>query len=170
MAIFLVTDGMTFAGLLFAWADLRAKAGWAHAAGRPSVAVAAAMTAVLLLSSVSAVTAVRRARGGDGRGAAGALLLSAAGGALFLLGQAIEWTHLLRAGFTLPSGNFPAAFFVITGFHGLHVAAGVAILLLVAAAGRRGRDAARNVEIAGLFWNFVDAVWIVIFAVVYVLG
>jgi cytochrome c oxidase subunit 3 len=97
------------------------------------------------------------------------LLAAAAGGALFLLGQAGEWDHLIRTGFTLPSGNFPAAFYVITGFHGLHVAAGVLVLLLVVLASRRGGGGARTVPVAVLFWNFVDAVWLFIFAAVYVI-
>lgn len=156
MWIFLVTDAITFAALLGAYAVLRAKStAWPRPSHVLGLALPAVMTAVLVAASGAMLAALRGRRR--------ALLLAAAGGALFLAGQAAEWTHLVRAGFTLPSGTFPATFFVITGFHGLHVLAGVLLLLLVAA---RGADR-HETAIAGLYFNFVDALWLVIFTAVY---
>jgi cytochrome c oxidase subunit 3 len=96
------------------------------------------------------------------------------GGALFLGLQAYEWTHLI--GHTLPHYNlafgkdlFATTFFVLTGFHGMHVTGGVIYNSSVLAAVNRGRYQAKHVEIAGLYWHFVDLVWILIFTFVYLL-
>jgi cytochrome c oxidase subunit 3 len=104
------------------------------------------------------------------------MFVTAAFGALFVGMQAYEWSKLIADG-VRPWGNpmgaaqFGSAFFMITGFHGLHVSAGVVYLLVVAIRLLRGRyDRAGNyqiVEIAGLYWHFVDLVWVFIFAVFY---
>lgn len=171
MWIFLATDLMTFGGLFFAHLMLRARhPEWPLLTRVPGLALPAAMTAVLLGSSVLMLLALRRARAGDRRGAARLLAATAAGGVLFLLGQALEWRHLIRAGHSLTSGTFPPTFFVATGFHGLHVLAGALVLLAVAFGVARGRflvNDAGGVAVAGLFWQFVDAVWLLILGFVY---
>jgi len=96
------------------------------------------------------------------------------GGALFLGCQAYEWTHLIHE--TLPHHKlsfsthlFATTFFVLTGFHGLHVTGGVIYNSVVLALVSSGRWGPNNVEIAGLYWHFVDLVWILIFTFVYLL-
>jgi cytochrome c oxidase subunit 3 len=111
------------------------------------------------------------------RGPTAALMLATAAlGATFVGMQAFEWTKLIHEG-VRPWGNpmgapqFGSAFFMITGFHGLHVSAGVIYLLVVALRVLRGRyEKSGNyqiVEIAGLYWHFVDLVWVFIFALFY---
>ncbi|MGV3653540.1 MAG: cytochrome c oxidase subunit 3, partial [Noviherbaspirillum sp.] len=104
------------------------------------------------------------------------MLATALLGATFVGMQALEWTKLIHEG-VRPWGNpmgaeqFGSSFFMITGFHGLHVSAGVIYLLVVAWRVLRGRyEASGNyqiVEIAGLYWHFVDLVWVFIFAFFY---
>ena len=96
------------------------------------------------------------------------------GRAIFFGLQAYEWTHLITE--MLPHHNlafgkdlFATTFFVLTGFHGMHVSGGVIYNSCVLAAVYRGRYQAKHVEIAGLYWHFVDLVWILIFTFVYLL-
>jgi cytochrome c oxidase subunit 3 len=105
------------------------------------------------------------------------LLLTALGGALFVSLQAYEWTHLIHRGLHI-GGNpwgatlFGTSFFMVTGFHGLHVTGGVIYLLSVLGAVSRQADIRRKynmVEIAGLYWHFVDLVWIMVFTFMYLL-
>lgn len=105
------------------------------------------------------------------------LFLTALGGAIFLGLQAYEWTHLIQGGLKIfgnPWGAtlFGASFFIITGFHGLHVTGGVIYLLAILGVVRRIPDMRYNymiTEIAGLYWHFVDLVWIMVFTFVYLL-
>ena len=102
------------------------------------------------------------------------MLLTAAGGAAFLSMQAVEWGVLIRQGVTLTTnpwdvpafGNY---FFTITGFHGSHVLIGVLVLLNVLARTSAGKTTAEGVEIAGLYWHFVDLVWVFIFTCFYLI-
>jgi cytochrome c oxidase subunit 3 len=104
------------------------------------------------------------------------MVATAALGATFVGMQAFEWTKLIMEGarpWENPWGapQFGSAFFMITGFHGLHVSAGVIYLLVVANRVRKGfydkRGSYEMVEIAGLYWHFVDLVWVFIFAFFY---
>ena len=94
-------------------------------------------------------------------------------GAIFLGIQAYEWTHLLTHGGLSPRKDlFSATFFAITGFHGFHVTCGVIYLLAILAQSFRGVYTAQSnerVEIAGLYWHFVDLVWILVFTFVYLI-
>jgi cytochrome c oxidase subunit III len=93
-------------------------------------------------------------------------------GAGFLGFQAYEFTHFYREGLTLQTNLFGSTFYVLTGFHGAHVTIGVVWLLILWFDMFRGRllpqDALR-LEVAGLYWHFVDIVWIVIFTLVYLM-
>ena len=102
------------------------------------------------------------------------LLATIAGGALFLGCQAYEWIHFIEEGarlFANPWGvpQFSASFFVITGFHGLHVLSGVVALAVVAVRAMRNKYSAEGIEVAGLYWHFVDVVWVFVFAFFYLL-
>ncbi len=127
---------------------------------------------ILLMSSVSMVLALSAIQRGDVRVMRIWLTTTALLGVLFLSGQAFEFTQFYRDGLTLDANMFGTTFFVLTGFHGAHVAVGVLILGSIVALSTRGKitqENALNVELAGLYWHFVDIVWIVIFTLVYLL-
>ena len=136
----------------------------------------AVMTFVLITSSGTMAMAVNCAYRRDRVNAARLMFVTAAFGALFVGMQAFEWTKLIEEG-VRPWGNpmgaaqFGSTFFMITGFHGLHVTAGVIYLLVVAVRLLHGKyDHSGNyqiVEITGLYWHFVDLVWVFIFALFY---
>ncbi len=129
-------------------------------------------TFVLLMSSLAMVLfleAVQR----DARASARIWNAAVIGlGGLFLAGQVFEFRHFYHEGLTLQQNLFGATFFVLTGFHGAHVTVGViwmTTLLLLQFLGRLGSERSLDVEVAGLYWHFVDVVWIVIFTVVYLI-
>ena len=127
---------------------------------------------VLLMSSVAMVLALSAIQRGDRRGTQIWLLATALLGMSFLAGQAFEFTEFYREGLTLSTNLFGTSFFVLTGFHGAHVSVGVLILLSLyirGAQGKLGPEQSLNVELAGLYWHFVDVVWIVIFTLVYLI-
>ncbi len=134
------------------------------------------MTFDLITSSGTMALAVNYGYRRDRGRTAALMFLTAAFGAIFVAMQAIEWTKLITQEGVRPWGNpmgasqFGAAFFMITGFHGLHVSAGVVYLCVVAFKVLRGDYEQRGyeiVEIAGLYWHFVDLVWVFIFAFFY---
>lgn len=127
---------------------------------------------VLLMSSVTMVLALAAIQRGDQRGLRIWLLSTALLGLLFLSGQAFEFTEFNREGLSLSSNLFGTTFYVLTGFHGAHVTVGVLILLsllVMAFRGRLTQAQSLNIELAGLYWHFVDVVWIVIFTLVYLI-
>ncbi len=137
----------------------------------------AIMTFVLITSSGTMALAVNYGYRRDKNKAVVFILLTALFGATFVGMQAFEWTKLIVDEGVRPWGNamgaapqFGACFFMITGFHGMHVTAGVIYLIIVAVLIRKGRYDNTNfeiVEIAGLYWHFVDLVWVFIFAFFY---
>ena len=127
---------------------------------------------VLLMSSVSMVLAFAAIQRNDRRGLQVWLMCTALLGMTFLAGQAFEFTEFYHQGLTLHSNLFGTTFFVLTGFHGAHVSVGVLILLSLFMMSLRGRlthKNALNVELAGLYWHFVDIVFVVIFTLVYLI-
>ncbi len=127
---------------------------------------------VLLMSSVSMVLALAAIQRGDQWGLRVWLATTALLGVLFLSGQAFEFTEFNREGLSLSTNMFGTTFFVLTGFHGAHVTVGVLILLSLLAMALRGKltpAKSLNVELAGLYWHFVDIVWIAIFTLVYLI-
>src|SRR5690606_6854610 len=129
-------------------------------------------TFVLLMSSLAMVLGVNAAQRNEGRVARRWVGVTALMGLTFLGFQAYEFTHFYHAGLSLSSSVFGTAFYTLTGFHGAHVAVGVIWLLTLLYHGRGSgltADKADDVEVAGLYWHFVDIVWIVLFTVVYLL-
>ena len=127
---------------------------------------------VLLMSSVSMVLAFAAIQRNDRRGLQVWLMCTALLGMTFLAGQAFEFTEFYRQGLTLRANLFGTTFFVLTGFHGAHVSVGVLILLSLFMMSLRGgltHKNALNVELAGLYWHFVDIVFVVIFTLVYLI-
>jgi heme/copper-type cytochrome/quinol oxidase subunit 3 len=125
---------------------------------------------VLLMSSVTMVLALAAIQKGNVRGMQVWLLTTAILGTLFVAGQAYEFTEFHHEGLSLSTNLFGTTFFVLTGFHGAHVTVGVLILMSLFVYSLRGgiqQKDSLNVELAGLYWHFVDIVWIVIFTLIY---
>jgi cytochrome c oxidase subunit 3 len=175
MWIFIISDALTFAGFLIAYGFMRQTSpSWPIPSEVFSMVLITFMTFVLISSSAVMAMAVSAARAGDPKTATRFLALTIVGGAIFLGCQAYEWSHFIHEGATLtqnPWGvpQFAAAFFVITGFHGFHVLSGVTILAIVALRAAMGKYSADQVENAGLYWHFVDVVWVFVFAFFYLL-
>ena len=130
---------------------------------------------VLLMSSLTMVLAHNALSRGDQNGTRTWLFATAALGSVFLGGQVFEFTDFIREyGMTLSTNPAASAFYLLTGFHGAHVAIGVIMLLsLWGISLRRGGLSEKqglNLELVGLYWHFVDIIWIVIFTVVYLLS
>jgi heme/copper-type cytochrome/quinol oxidase subunit 3 len=125
---------------------------------------------VLLMSSVSMVLALAAIQQGDLRRMRIWLVTTSLLGMLFLGGQAYEFTQFYREGLHLDTNMFGTTFFVLTGFHGAHVSVGVLILMSLWAGSLKGKlteEHSLSVELAGLYWHFVDIVWIAIFTMIY---
>ena len=125
---------------------------------------------VLLMSSLTMVLALSSIQRGNHRNCRVWLLATALLGMVFIGGQVFEFTDFYEHGLTLKTSPFGSSFFVATGFHGAHVTVGILMLLSLVGmslAGRLPTEDARKVELIGLYWHFVDVVWIVIFTVVY---
>jgi heme/copper-type cytochrome/quinol oxidase subunit 3 len=181
MWIFLVGDAMGFATLLCGYGAMRyGSADWPNPLERLGINLTAFMTFLLICSSVTMVKGLEAVRNRDRAKAKMYLLLTAIGGAGFLGLQAFEWTKLIGEGLKIwgnPWGAslFGTTFFLITGFHGLHVTGGVIYLMVMLFLVSRptielGPGWTYNVvEISGLYWHFVDLVWIMVFTFVYLL-
>ena len=174
MWFFLLSDLLTFVGLLLGYGILRAAATtWRHP-GEPALNLpfTLLLTAVLIVSSVTMLAARDAAQAGDRRRASRWLLATALGGGLFLLGQYAEWfglgsPGLMAEGLRFGRSPYASTFYAITGFHGLHVLAGVVYLLAVLRRNAAGRASPGEVELVGLFWHFVDLVWNLVFTFLY---
>lgn len=126
----------------------------------------------LLMSSLMMVLALAAVQRGDMRWAKIWLFSTALLGTFFLAGQVYEFSSFVHEGLTIKTNLFGCTFFVLTGTHGAHVTVGVLWLLTLwvrALQGKLGPENAMTVEITGLYWHFVDVVWIVIFTLVYLL-
>jgi heme/copper-type cytochrome/quinol oxidase subunit 3 len=176
MWVFLVSDAFSFAALLIGYGILRGgRPQWVQE-GEPALAIpfTAALTFLLVSTSLTNVLAWAAAVEGRRRAAAALLLVTALGGLLFLVGQYHEWFGLWAPGLAAEGLAFgrsarASTFYVITGYHGLHVVIGVLYILAVLAQYVRGRATAHDVEILGLYWCFVDFVWIFVFSFVYLM-
>ena len=175
MWIFLVGDALLFAGFLASYGFARMTSpAWPDRSQMFHLEFIALMTFVLISSSATMATAVGAAHRGDRKIVLRCVLLTILGGLIFLGMQAYEWTSLIRAGASLhgnPWGvaNFSSYFFLITGFHGSHVLSGVIILAILAVRFASGRSRQESPELAGLYWHFVDLVWVFIFTLFYLI-
>jgi heme/copper-type cytochrome/quinol oxidase subunit 3 len=126
---------------------------------------------VLLMSSLTMVLALNAVQRRDQRALRSWLLATAFLGLCFIGGQIYEFTTFVEEGLTLSTSTFGSSFFVLTGFHGAHVTVGILMLLALYGLSLAGKlddpNGARPVEFIGLYWHFVDIVWIVIFTIVY---
>ncbi|MBL8778895.1 MAG: heme-copper oxidase subunit III [Acidimicrobiales bacterium] len=127
---------------------------------------------VLLMSSLTMVLAVGSWMRGDLRRGRTWLLTTALLGGIFIAGQVYEFTSFVKEGMGYTTNLAASSFYTLTGFHGVHVTVGIIMLVSLAAlsfTGRLGADRAETVEIVGLYWHFVDVVWILIFTIVYLI-
>ncbi|MBI1955027.1 MAG: cytochrome c oxidase subunit 3 [Acidobacteria bacterium] len=175
MWVFIVIDALLFAGLLASYGFVRlASPVWPKQSEVFHLELIGLMTFLLISSSATMASAVGAAQRGNRAQATRFLLLTMLGGLGFLGMQAYEWTALIGEGarlYTNPWGvpQFSASFFVITGFHGSHVLSGLVILAVVVLRSLQGRATKEGVELVGLYWHFVDLVWVFIFTLFYLI-
>jgi cytochrome c oxidase subunit 3/cytochrome o ubiquinol oxidase subunit 3 len=127
---------------------------------------------VLLMSSVTMVLALSAIQRGDSQRLRLWLTTTALLGATFISGQVYEFTSFVKEGMGYTTNVAASAFYTLTGFHGVHVSVGIVMLMslvLMSARGRLPKERSETVEIIGLYWHFVDIVWILIFTVVYLI-
>ena len=175
MWAFIITDGLLFAGFLVSYGFAKlSQPTWPGQDEIFNLSFIAVMTFVLISSSATMASAVRAAQIGDSARVGRFLWLTAVGGLIFLGMQVYEWSHLIHQGVTLSSNPwdvplFGAYFFLITGFHGTHVLSGVLILVITALRHSKRLTSPAGVEMAGLYWHFVDLVWVFIFTLFYLI-
>ena len=183
MWIFIVTDALLFSGLLCGYAFLRqaSTSPWPKQSEVFSIPFIALMTFILITSSMTMGTAVTAARAGRPQEGPPDPVLTIVGGLCFLGCQAYEWSHLIHEGARLTgalpgsalgpgrAAPFAQAFFVLTGFHGSHVLSGLIILIVTFIRWSMRKTPSQGVEMAGLYWHFVDLVWVFIFTLFYLL-
>ena len=178
MWLFIISDCLTFSALLFAYTYSRvANPNWPKPFQfSPSIIFSTVMTFCLLSSSLTMVMAVHSMNHGN-RSAAGKWILGTmAGGGLFVGLHLTEWLNLINNEHVTPAGNpwgvpqFGATFFGLTGLHMTHVIIGIVYLAIVCQAVFRGKLKPIDVEVSGLYWHFVDLVWMFIFPLVYLMS
>ncbi len=160
MWLFIIADTMTFAACLVAYGFLRN---------------GTANCFVLLSSSLTMLIGLRSARAGDKAGAVRWIMITAALGVAFALLHVREWLGLIGEGLSLfhnpwGTGLFGASFFSVTGLHLTHVTCGVIALIVVGMRYKGGRYNADDIEVLGLYWHFVDLVWMFVVPLVYLLN
>lgn len=177
MWLFILSDSMTFSALLIGYSYVRlASANWPTPFHFfPSIVLATVMTVALLSSSLTMALAVAASKRGDRKQVVRNIGLTIAGGLAFIVLHVNEWLTLIHEGVRLWANPwnvplFGAAFFTLTGLHMFHVATGLVYLAVIAAGVARGRFTHEDVEISGLYWHFVDLVWMFIFPLVYLLS
>jgi len=197
MWYFLMSDAFTFGAFLISYGTVRFSSNsWpdpnhvfnafplAHGVNLP-LAFVSLMTFILIISSVTMVLAVHAGHNGDKKGVVKWIFWTIIGGLAFLACQAWEWTHLHEEGAwwgrnpfpnangTVASTNFSNFFFTITGFHGFHVFSGVIINIIMLIMAQKGVFDRKGhylmIEKAGLYWHFVDLVWVFVFLCFYLI-
>ncbi len=164
----LVSEIVIFGGILVSYVMNRiGHAEWAEQASHTNTVLGAINTLVLLSSSLSAVLAHQAAEKRDGPKAARLLGLTILGGATFLIIKSFEWTHEIREGFTIQSGGFWSYYYTAAGLHAFHVMAGMVLMGWVASTAAKNQELHR-VENVGIYWHFVDIVWIFLFPLLYI--
>ena len=173
MWLFVLSDLLTFATLLVIYSALRlANPDWPKPFGlSPAIVYATVMTIVLLASSLTMVWAVDAMGKDDRKRTVQWMLATILGGAAFIALHLTEWRHLIQIEKITPASSlFGGVFFGITGLHLAHVAAGLIYLTVLATGVARGKFSAEDVETGGLYWHFVDLVWMFVFPLVYLMA
>ena len=174
MFLFIASEAMLFGSFFTAYFFVRvvnpdAPESWPPEPFEFPIFVAGVNTAILVTSSFTMHWALQSIKRGERNGLKAGLVLTILMGLAFLLTQAIEYAHV---GFNTGDGAFASAFFGLTGLHGAHVFVGLTILAVMAVRAFRGHftpDHHHGVELAGIYWHFVDIMWIVVYATVYLI-
>ncbi len=174
MILFISSEVMFFGSLFGAYFTIRGNAGAWPPGGTPELdALRTGLFSIpLLASSVTQQLGLLALKKQDSRGLIRWTVITILLGAIFLLNQGVEYAQLSSEGFTVSTNVFATLFFTMTGFHGLHVFAGLVVLGLIVSKARRGHFSAQRhgpAEAAGYYWHFVDVVWIFLFSVLYLL-
>ena len=177
MWLFIISDALTFSAMLVSYSYSRlANPDWPRPFPfHPAIIFSTAMTVVLLFSSLTMVMAVSAAHRGRRATAVKWILATMAGGATFIGLHLTEWMHLIEEGvrpFSNPWGSplFGATFFGVTGLHMTHVAVGVIYLGIISIGFGRAKFYPEDVEVSGLYWHFVDLVWMFVFPLIYLMS
>lgn len=174
MWIFLASEVMFFTALIGSYIILRFAhpEAWAPPGKVLNIPVTAVNTFLLICSSVTMVKAFAAAQDDDQRMLRVWLVATVLIGATFVGVQVYEYTHLIEKGFVPSEGLYGSTFYTMTGFHGFHVTIGVLCMIFVTVKAFLGRYSSRDyrgVEVIGLYWHFVDLVWIILFTIVYLI-
>ena len=165
----IASEIVIFGGLLGSYIMFRlSHDAFAEHAAHTNTWIGAVNTLVLLTSSLFAVLGHKAADAGDGPKAARFLYLTALGGLIFAgIKFGFEWPHEIALGYTISSNTFWSFYYTAAGIHAAHVVAGVVIMLIIAPRAKRNLELHR-VELIGLYWHFVDVVWIFLFPLLYI--
>jgi heme/copper-type cytochrome/quinol oxidase subunit 3 len=173
MWMFLGSECLLFGGLISTYMLYRGRTGGESGPDQLwDIPFTSASSFVLLMSSLTMVLAVSAAKRKDDRNTNLWLCVTALLGSLFVAGQVYEFTTFYREGVGFTTSLFSSSFYTLTGFHGVHVSVGLILLLSTVAMISKNRipgDKAEVVELVGLYWHFVDIVWILIFTLVYLI-
>jgi cytochrome c oxidase subunit 3/cytochrome o ubiquinol oxidase subunit 3 len=173
MWVFLGSECLLFGGLISTYLLYRHRS--THGPGPKDVfdiPFTSVSSFILLMSSLTMALAVAAIGRGDERRMRTWLFTTAMLGASFISGQVYEFTTFVKHGLGYTTNIFGSAFYTLTGFHGVHVSVGIVMLMslvVMSLRGKLGPERAETVEIVGLYWHFVDVVWILIFTVVYLI-
>lgn len=173
--IWLSSELMFFAALFAMYFTLRSvnPEVWAEETTLLNVPFASVNTTILVLSSVTCQLGVFAAERGNVKLLRRWFIITFIMGAIFVGGQVTEYTELVHEGLTLSSSSYGSAFYLTTGFHGLHVTGGLLAFLLVLAttyiSKKFTHDHASRAIVVSYYWHFVDVVWIALFAMIYIL-
>jgi cytochrome c oxidase subunit 3 len=178
MWLFIISDALTFSALLVAYTYVRlATPEWPKPFHfSPSIIFSSVMTFCLLSSSLTMVMAVHSMNHGNRKATVAWILATIGGGLAFVGLHLTEWLNLINNEHVTASGNewgvplFGGTFFALTGLHMTHVIIGVIYLGIIAFAVGRGKFKYEDVEVSGLYWHFVDLVWMFIFPLVYLMS
>ena len=172
MWLFLGSDCLLFGALISTYLLLRHRGTGLGPEDVFDIPFTSVSSFVLLMSSVSMVFAVSSISRGDHPKLRLWLLVTAMLGGVFIAGQVYEFTSFYREGLGYTTNLFSSAFYSLTGFHSVHVSAGIVMLMslfVMSLTGRLSEERAETVEIVGLYWHFVDVVWVLIFTIVYLI-
>jgi heme/copper-type cytochrome/quinol oxidase subunit 3 len=164
----LASEVVIFGGLLASYLMFRiGHPEWAEAASHTNTWIGAFNTFVLLSSSFTAVLAHQAAEKNDGKTAARYLMFTILGALIFLGVKSYEWTVEITAGYTITANGFWSFYYTAAGLHAAHVIAGAIIMAFIARDAAKG-VALHRVELIGIYWHFVDVVWIFLFPLLYI--
>ena len=173
MWLFLGSETLLFGGLISTYMLYRGRvADGPHPHQVYDIPFTSVSSFVLLMSSLTMVLAVSAAQRNDDEKTNLWLIVTAILGSTFIGGQIYEFTAFYREGMGFSTSLFTSSFYTLTGFHGVHVSVGVIMLLATVGIIKRNRvtgNKAESVELVGLYWHFVDVVWIIIFTLVYLI-